>query len=47
VLADDDTAKRFRDAGYASYPVVVVDGGPTWAGYRRDRIKELAESLRG
>lgn len=49
VIADDATADQFREWGYASYPVVVVeiDGkSHTWAGYRRDEIKKFAEMIR-
>lgn len=36
-------AQKFRDAGYATAPVVVTSRG-TWAGYIPDRIKELKEN---
>lgn len=35
-------AQKFRDAGYATAPVVVTSRG-TWAGYQPDRIKKLKE----
>ena len=37
-----EQATRFRDAGYATAPVVVTSRG-TWAGFRPDLIKQLKE----
>lgn len=37
-----EQATRFRDAGYATAPIVVTSRG-TWAGYRPELIKELKE----
>ena len=36
-------AEEFRDAGYATAPVVVTSRG-TWAGFRPDQIKALKEN---
>lgn len=37
-----EQATRFRDAGYATAPIVVTSRG-TWAGYQPDLIKKLKE----
>lgn len=37
-----EQAAKFRDAGYATAPIVVTSRG-TWAGYRPDLIKTLKE----
>ena len=36
-------AEKFREAGYATAPVVVTPHG-TWAGFQLDRIKALKEN---
>ena len=36
----EEQAQKFRDAGYATAPVVVTSRG-TWAGFNPTRIKEL------
>ena len=37
-----EQAAKFRDAGYATAPVVVTSRG-TWAGFQIDRIKGLLD----
>ena len=36
-----------EELGYSSAPVVVVDDHDHWAGFRPDRIKQLAASIDG
>lgn len=47
VVAEGEVAEGLRREGYGSFPVVKVDCGDgsgwSWAGYRDDHIKRLAQ----
>lgn len=40
-----EQAAKFRDAGYATAPVVVTSHG-TWAGFQYDKLQQLAKEYR-
>ena len=38
---DEDVAAWLRTEGWKALPVVTVDGGPSWAGFRPDLIATI------
>lgn len=36
-----ELAQQFKDRGLMSAPVVITKDGEEWAGYRRERLREL------
>ena len=40
-----EQAEKFRNAGYATAPVVVTSHG-TWAGFQYDKLQQLAKEYR-